>query len=167
MVMYGAGSVSVLMRAMLANRGGRRQWRPRMRAQLLRCVTARSPVPRRRRCPRPPATPTTNPPRPAIADARGQRRHHSPANLLYDSAVAADERDAGMRTAAFAFLREKVRVYGDLLPRAELQRGFEYEGHKVPLLGPAGHLQASRPAGHAAQHHHGSRGRGPATPVRG
>jgi hypothetical protein len=41
--------------------------------------------------------------------------------------VAADERDASVRAAAFAFLRDRVRMYGDLLPRAELERGFEYE----------------------------------------
>jgi putative restriction endonuclease len=46
--------------------------------------------------------------------------------------------DASVRAAAFAFLREKVRMYGDLLPRAELERGFEYDGRRVPLVGPPG-----------------------------
>jgi len=49
-----------------------------------------------------------------------------------------DERDASVRIAAFAFLREKVRMYGDLLPRVELARGFNYDGQRVPLLGPQG-----------------------------
>src|SRR5205807_7145660 len=50
----------------------------------------------------------------------------------------AGERDAAVRLAAFAFLREKVRTYGDLLPRAILVRGFLFEGVRVPLVGPQG-----------------------------
>jgi hypothetical protein len=52
--------------------------------------------------------------------------------------VGAGERDAAVRLAAFAFLREQVRTYGDLLPRAILVRGFLFEGVRVPLVGPQG-----------------------------
>jgi hypothetical protein len=52
--------------------------------------------------------------------------------------VGAGEQDAAVRLAAFAFLREQVRTYGDLLPRAILVRGFLFEGVRVPLVGPQG-----------------------------
>ena len=48
------------------------------------------------------------------------------------------ELDALVRQAAFEFLDALVKRHGDLLPRAELQRGFEFRGRRVPLLGPEG-----------------------------
>jgi putative restriction endonuclease len=48
--------------------------------------------------------------------------------------------DHAVRLAAFSFLEEQVRLAGDegALRRAVLERGFEYEGQRVPLLGPQG-----------------------------
>ena len=40
--------------------------------------------------------------------------------------------------AAFDWLEEQVAVYGDVIPRAVLQTGFEYSGFRVPLVGPQG-----------------------------
>lgn len=52
--------------------------------------------------------------------------------------MLADERDAALRAAAFAFLRSQMRTFGDLLPRTLLQHGFEFDGARVPLVGPQG-----------------------------
>ncbi len=56
----------------------------------------------------------------------------------------AAEHDAAVRAAAFAFLKEKRleeakhdRPEG-LLPRAILERGFDFRGTRVPLIGPQG-----------------------------
>jgi len=48
--------------------------------------------------------------------------------------------DARVRLAAFRFLEEHVRLAGEdtSIRRDVLQRGFTYEGHRVPLLGPQG-----------------------------
>jgi putative restriction endonuclease len=47
--------------------------------------------------------------------------------------------DARVRTAAFNFLDAEVRRTGsDVLPRALLGQGFVLDGHRVPILGPAG-----------------------------
>jgi len=48
--------------------------------------------------------------------------------------------DARVRLAAFRFLEEQVRLAGEdtSIRRDVLQRGFTYEGHRVPLLGPQG-----------------------------
>ncbi len=48
--------------------------------------------------------------------------------------------DHAVRLAAFGFLEEQVRLAGDegALRRSVLERGFEYEGQRVPLLGPQG-----------------------------
>jgi putative restriction endonuclease len=48
------------------------------------------------------------------------------------------DRDVVIRLASFAFLREQVGMYGDLLPRTVLARGFVFEGVRVPLVGPQG-----------------------------
>jgi len=49
------------------------------------------------------------------------------------------ERDARVRRAAFDWLEEQVRLHGgEVLPRALLARGFDFEGIRVPLLGPQG-----------------------------
>lgn len=47
-------------------------------------------------------------------------------------------RDSLIRMAAFEWLAEQVRIHGDVLPRRTLAEGFEYQGVRVPLLGPQG-----------------------------
>jgi putative restriction endonuclease len=46
--------------------------------------------------------------------------------------------DAGIRKAVFDWLTEQVDLHGDVLPREVLAQGFEFEGTRVPLLGPQG-----------------------------
>ena len=50
------------------------------------------------------------------------------------------ETDALVRLAAFRFLEEQVGLApeGGALARTLLGRGFDYEGHRVPLIGPPG-----------------------------
>ena len=49
------------------------------------------------------------------------------------------DRDASVRLRAFAFLAEQRRRFGEAsLPRAILERGFDFEGIRVPLIGPQG-----------------------------
>jgi putative restriction endonuclease len=49
------------------------------------------------------------------------------------------ELDGAVRVAAFNFLREQTGLYGGpVLPRRVLERGFEYDNRRVPLLGPQG-----------------------------
>ena len=51
----------------------------------------------------------------------------------------ADLGDARVRSAAFTFLDGEVRRTGsDVLPRELLGQGFVLDGHRVPILGPAG-----------------------------
>ena len=47
-------------------------------------------------------------------------------------------RDAAVRNAAFEWLRAQVDSLGDVLPRALLAQGFEFDGHRVPLVSPQG-----------------------------
>jgi len=50
-----------------------------------------------------------------------------------------DDRDAVIRLRAFDFLTEQRRRFGELsLPRAVLERGFDFESVRVPLIGPQG-----------------------------
>lgn len=49
-----------------------------------------------------------------------------------------DERDERVRMAAFAFLQRQVQRVGDALPRQILAQGFDFEGRRVPLVGPQG-----------------------------
>jgi putative restriction endonuclease len=49
--------------------------------------------------------------------------------------VAADLR---IRLAAIEWLRGQVDLHGDVLARTLLEQGFDFEGHRVPLLGPQG-----------------------------
>jgi len=50
-----------------------------------------------------------------------------------------DEFDAQVRNAAFEFLKTECRRAGsDVLPRAVLAKGFDYQGHPVAILGPQG-----------------------------
>jgi putative restriction endonuclease len=49
------------------------------------------------------------------------------------------DRDARIRTAAFAFLEGEMRRRGsDVLPRSLLAEGFRLDGIRVPVLGPQG-----------------------------
>jgi len=51
----------------------------------------------------------------------------------------ANDLDARVRTAAFNFLDAKTRRAGsDVLPRALLAQGFQFDGRRVPILGPQG-----------------------------
>ena len=51
---------------------------------------------------------------------------------------APSEVDAQVRTRAFQFLDDLRAVHGNALPRAALAKGFEFEGTRVPLVGPQG-----------------------------
>lgn len=48
------------------------------------------------------------------------------------------DRDLLIRLEAFRWLSRQVGLHGDVLPRAVLQQGFEYAGHRVPLVSPQG-----------------------------
>jgi hypothetical protein len=43
-----------------------------------------------------------------------------------------------VRQRAFAFLKEQVTLHGDVLTWASLLAGFQFDGHRVPLIGPQG-----------------------------
>ena len=50
-----------------------------------------------------------------------------------------DDRDAAVRLRAFQFLNEQRQRFGDAsIPRSILERGFDFEGARVPLIGPQG-----------------------------
>ena len=46
--------------------------------------------------------------------------------------------DARIRSAVFEWLRAQISVQGDVIPRSVLAKGFEFEGRRVPILGPQG-----------------------------
>lgn len=46
--------------------------------------------------------------------------------------------DEVVRAAAFRWLREQTDIHGDVLPRGLLSEGFEFQGQRVPLVGPQG-----------------------------
>lgn len=46
--------------------------------------------------------------------------------------------DARLRSAAFDWLAQQVTKFGDVLPRQVLVGGFNFEGDRVPLIGPQG-----------------------------
>lgn len=46
--------------------------------------------------------------------------------------------DTRVRAQAFQFLTEKTRLYGEVVQRDLLERGFDFEGRRVPLIGPQG-----------------------------
>lgn len=46
--------------------------------------------------------------------------------------------DTAIRLAAFRWLGEAVAVHGDVLPRTLLQRGFEFQDERIPLVSPQG-----------------------------
>jgi len=48
-----------------------------------------------------------------------------------------DDRDAAVRLRAFDFLTDQRRRFGEAsIPRSILERGFDFEGVRVPLIGP-------------------------------
>lgn len=49
-----------------------------------------------------------------------------------------DSSEHRVRVAAFEFLDQLTVRHGDVLPAAELRAGFNFEGHRVPLMGPQG-----------------------------
>jgi len=46
--------------------------------------------------------------------------------------------DQRIRLASFAWLSKQTKVHGDVLQRQLLTQGFEFEGKRVPLVGPQG-----------------------------
>jgi len=46
--------------------------------------------------------------------------------------------DYKIRMAAFNWLTEQVMVHGEVLPRELIQKGFEFDGHRIPLMSPQG-----------------------------
>jgi len=46
--------------------------------------------------------------------------------------------DLQVRLAAFNWLSEQINVHGDVLPRKLLERGFEFQGRRIPLVAPQG-----------------------------
>ncbi|MBI1960230.1 MAG: hypothetical protein HYY95_14205 [Candidatus Rokubacteria bacterium] len=44
--------------------------------------------------------------------------------------------DDRVRTRAFEFLRQQTDQHGEILSPAALSKGFEFDGRRVPLLGP-------------------------------
>ncbi|HHJ14719.1 MAG TPA: HNH endonuclease [Gammaproteobacteria bacterium] len=52
--------------------------------------------------------------------------------------IDAGSHDTAIRHAAFDWLAEQVQQHDDVLPRSLLAQGFEYQGRRVPLLGPPG-----------------------------
>ena len=49
-----------------------------------------------------------------------------------------NQQDTYVRQSAFRWLENQILIYGDVLPRTLLALGFDFEGHRVPLLGPQG-----------------------------
>jgi putative restriction endonuclease len=52
--------------------------------------------------------------------------------------VVATDLDLQVRMAAFSWLSQQVSAVGDVLPRALLQEGFEFQGQRIPLVAPQG-----------------------------
>jgi putative restriction endonuclease len=46
--------------------------------------------------------------------------------------------DLQVRVAAFEWLSEQVNSLGDVLPRKLLEKGFEFQGQRIPLIAPQG-----------------------------
>lgn len=58
--------------------------------------------------------------------------------LLFVSAGGASDADAQVRLAAFRFLDDLQLTYEQGVPRRALERGFDFAGTRVPLVGPRG-----------------------------
>jgi len=52
--------------------------------------------------------------------------------------VPTDDRDRFVRLAAFQYLDEQTRIWGDVLPWRVLHDGFEFDGRRVPLVSQQG-----------------------------
>ena len=48
------------------------------------------------------------------------------------------EHDLQYRTASFNWLHEQNAIHGDVLPRELLEKGFEFDGKWITLVGPQG-----------------------------
>lgn len=48
------------------------------------------------------------------------------------------DRDGLIRLAAFEFLGQLVDTHGEVLPIGPLRQGFQFDGQRVPLMGPQG-----------------------------
>lgn len=46
--------------------------------------------------------------------------------------------DEQVRLTAFAWLKQQVSTYGEVLPRSLLEKGFIFEGERIPLIAPQG-----------------------------
>lgn len=46
--------------------------------------------------------------------------------------------DEQIRSAAFDWLHKMTLLHGDVLPRIILEKGFEFNGHRITLIGPQG-----------------------------
>jgi putative restriction endonuclease len=46
--------------------------------------------------------------------------------------------DEAIRLKAFEWLKEQQAIHGDVLPRELLERGFEFEGERIPVIAPQG-----------------------------
>jgi putative restriction endonuclease len=54
------------------------------------------------------------------------------------SAHNSREVDSQVRVAAFRWIQQQVELIGDVLPLSILREGFQFEGTRVPLMGPQG-----------------------------
>jgi len=57
--------------------------------------------------------------------------------------VATSDLDSRVRAAAFEFLAEQTRLRGEVLAWETLSRGFDFNGTRVPLVGPQGIFKPS------------------------
>ncbi|MBI4270533.1 MAG: HNH endonuclease [Candidatus Rokubacteria bacterium] len=57
--------------------------------------------------------------------------------------MATSDLDSRVRAAAFEFLAEQTRLHGEVLARETLSRGFDFDGTRVPLVGPQGIFKPS------------------------
>ena len=48
------------------------------------------------------------------------------------------DEDLAVRLAAFNWLNKKVQLYGDVLPRNILEKGFFFENERIPFISPQG-----------------------------
>jgi putative restriction endonuclease len=48
------------------------------------------------------------------------------------------DNDQRIRLMAFEWLSKQTKMHGEVLPRILLEKGFEFEGKRVPLIGPQG-----------------------------
>lgn len=52
--------------------------------------------------------------------------------------MAGEDVDTRLRARVFQFLAEQTRLHGEVLARVLLEAGVEFEGRRVPLVGPQG-----------------------------